>query len=79
MSLASEGKLVAPLGKYRVIGVDTFEGPTADYFIADVNTLEEAIALANKHGGEMNPVYVYDDKPLIPLQNAVPVYRHGSY
>jgi len=52
--------LRAPTGKFRVVGVDTFEGPTADYLIGDFPSLEEAQASATKHGGDMNPVYVYD-------------------
>jgi hypothetical protein len=74
MSLASEGKLIAPSGKYRVVGVDTFEDACADYLIADVDTLKEATDLADKHGGEMNPVYVYNDH-----EPARPVYHTGSY
>ncbi len=62
MSLASENKLIAPRGQFRVVGVDTFEGPCADYLIGDYKTSEEAIKIAKEHGGEMNPVYVYDDK-----------------
>ena len=42
MSLASEGKLKAPKGKFRVVGVDTFAGPTDDYLIGDFDTVEEA-------------------------------------
>lgn len=55
-------ELKAPTGKFRVVGVDTFEGPTADYLIGDYATLDEACSIAAKHGGDMNPVYVYDDK-----------------
>ena len=35
MSLASEGKLKAPKGMYRVVGIDTFEAFDADYLIGD--------------------------------------------
>ena len=52
---------MAPEGKFRVIGVDTFEGPCADYLVGDYDTLEEAAGVCAKHGGQMNPVYVYDD------------------
>jgi hypothetical protein len=50
----------APPGKFRVLGVDTFEGPFEDYLIADCDTKEKAIDLAKKHGADMNPTYVYD-------------------
>jgi len=50
----------APPGKFRVLGVDTFSGPFEDYLIADCDSKETAIALAKKHGGSMNPTYVYD-------------------
>lgn len=53
-------QLKAPTGKFRVVGVDTFEGPTADYLIGDFPSLEEAKQKATESGGEMNPVYVYD-------------------
>jgi len=62
MSLASEGKLIAPSGKFRVIGVDTFEGPDADYLIEDADTLADAKKLADANAASMNPTYVYDDK-----------------
>ena len=54
-------RLVAPTGKYRVVGVDTFEGPTADYLIGDYNSLSEAKEACQEHGGQMNPCYVYSD------------------
>jgi hypothetical protein len=55
--------LAAPVGMYRVIGVDTFEHPTeGDYLVGDFDTLEEAKRAADKTGGQANPVYVYDDK-----------------
>src|SRR5262249_59854298 len=62
MSLASEGKLKAPRGKFRVVGVDTFEGPDADYLIEDADSLKKARQLADQNVGDMNPTYVYDDK-----------------
>lgn len=52
--------LKAPAGKFRVVGVDTFEGPRADYLIGDYSLLEKAKEVADEHGGTMNPVYVYD-------------------
>lgn len=60
-SLAAAGRLKAPHGKFRVVGVDTFEGPTADYLVGDFGTSAEAIQVAHKNGGEMNICYVYDD------------------
>jgi hypothetical protein len=55
-------RLTAPKGKFRVIGVDTFEGPRADYLIDDFKSLHAAIASARSHAGNMNPCYVYDDE-----------------
>lgn len=52
--------LRAPAGKFRVIGVDTFEGPREDYLIGDYDNETLAIEVARGHAGEMNPVYVYD-------------------
>ena len=56
--------LTAPKGKFRVIGVDTFEGPRADYLIDDFKKLKDAIESARSHAGNMNPCYVYDDEGL---------------
>lgn len=51
----------APSGKFRVLGVDTFEGPFEDFLIADCDDKETAINLAKSHTAEMQPCYVYDD------------------
>ena len=61
MSLASEGKLKAPKGKFRVVAVDTFAGPTEDYLIGDYNSVVEAKKVCAEPSGQMNPCYVYDD------------------
>lgn len=64
MSLASEGKLIAPNGKFRVIGVDTFEDPDdADFLIGDFDK-ETAIQTAKDKANpaKMFMVYVYDDE-----------------
>jgi hypothetical protein len=50
----------APKGKFRVIGVDTFDG--GDWLDEDCKTLDEAIKLANQKGGQMTIMYVYDDE-----------------
>lgn len=49
----------APTGKFRVIGVDTFDG--GDWLQGDCDTLDQAIALAKTKGGEMTKMHVYDD------------------
>ncbi len=63
MSLASEGKLTAPLGKFRVIGVDLFEAWDADYLVGDFEDLETALEAAKQrnHPEKMNVAYVYND------------------
>lgn len=53
-------KLQAPKGKYRVIGVDTFDG--GDWVQGDFDTREEAMNCASIKGGQMTVMYVYDDK-----------------
>jgi hypothetical protein len=50
----------APKGKYRVIGVDTFDG--GDWLEGDFDTKEEAVLHAKARGGEMTKMYVYDDR-----------------
>lgn len=49
----------APEGKFRVIGVDTFDG--GDWVQGDFVTKDEALAEARRKGGEMTKMYVYDD------------------
>lgn len=49
----------APKGKFRVIGVDTFDG--GDWVQGDFDTKEAALAVAQAKGGEMTKMHVYDD------------------
>lgn len=49
----------APAGKFRVIGVDTFDG--GDWVEGDFDTREAALARARAKGGEMTRMHVYDD------------------
>ena len=50
----------APKGKFRVIGVDTFDG--GDWVVGDYTTLEEARKIARAKGGEMTVMHIYNDK-----------------
>ena len=59
-SLAASGQLKAPKGKFRLIGVDTFEAPDADFLVGDFTDKKEAITEAEKRAGRMRPMYVYD-------------------
>jgi hypothetical protein len=52
-------ELKAPAGKFRVVGVDTFDG--TDWVYGDYDTQEQALALAEAKGGEMLKTHVYDD------------------
>jgi hypothetical protein len=65
-------RLQADPGMFRVVGVDTFEGPGAEYMIGDFDDPNDACQTAREHGGTMNPVYVYDDE-------GVMVFKAGSY
>lgn len=49
----------APKGKFRVVGVDTFDG--GDWVYDDMDTLEEAKKFADEKGARMLRIYVYDD------------------
>lgn len=61
-SMAARGELRAPrAGWFRVVGVDTFEAPDADFHIGDFADRGEAIAEATARAGVMRPVYVYDE------------------
>lgn len=53
-------ELKAPEGKFRVVGVDTFDG--TDWVEADYDTKEAALQAARHRGGEMLKMHVYDDK-----------------
>lgn len=61
MAIGAKNELRAPKGKYRVIGVDTFDGPTEDYLIGDYDSEDKAREACKDHGGVMNPTYCYDD------------------
>ena len=50
----------APKGKFRVIGVDTFDN--TDWIEGDFDTRKEAIERAKEKGGTMCKTHVYDDK-----------------
>lgn len=52
-------ELKAPRGKYRVVGVDTFDGE--DFLIGDFDSKEEAIQIAHERGGHMRKTHVYSD------------------
>lgn len=49
----------APRGKYRVIGVDTFDG--GDWHQGDFDTKDAALKCAHDKGGPMTKMHVYDD------------------
>lgn len=62
----------APKGKFRVIGVDTFDG--GDWKYDDYKTLAAAKKFVDEEtkGKQMLKVYVYDDKGAC-------VYSSGSF
>lgn len=51
-------QLKSDKGKFRVVGVDTFDG--GDWVVGDYDTKEEALAIARAKGGQMTMMYVYD-------------------
>jgi hypothetical protein len=60
-SLAGRGQLIAPSGRFRLVGVDTFRGPFCDFLAGDFDNREDAIAEATARAGRLQPFYVYDD------------------
>ena len=62
--------LQALTGEYRVVLVDTFDG--SDCVIGNYKDLDEATKIADKKGGQMTIVYVYDSAGKI-------VYSAGSF
>lgn len=63
-------ELKAPKDKFRVVGVDTFDG--TDWVKCDCDTLEEAQEIAQENAGYMLKYYVYNDK-------AKQLYSAGTY
>lgn len=66
-------ELIAPHGKFRIVGIDRFEPPGMGHFVyADYESLEEAIKIAMQKTYESSGdatsedvstvYYVYDDK-----------------
>ena len=62
----------APKGKFRVIGVDTFDQEGSDWIEGDFKTQEDAFAKARSAGGEMTKTHVYNDK-------GIHVYEAGTF
>ncbi|MBI5213853.1 MAG: hypothetical protein HY957_10890 [Nitrospirae bacterium] len=65
--------LIAPKGKYRIIGIDKFHPPGTDHWlVGDYYDLETALKIARAKTEEAKPLatsssiatvyYVYDDK-----------------
>jgi hypothetical protein len=48
-----------PKGKFRVIGVDTFDGD--DWVEGDFDSAQAALSHARSKGGQMTKMHVYDD------------------
>lgn len=58
--MLSEKDFKAPKGKFRVIGVDTFDG--TDWIDGNFTTKKAAIKHADERGATMLKTHVYDDK-----------------
>lgn len=52
--------LKAPEGKFRVVGVDTFDG--SDWVEGDYDTREKALEVVRRKGGTMLKMHAYDDR-----------------
>jgi len=52
----------APRGKFRVIGVDTFSNDKEEWLVGDYSSKYYAKKKADKKGGQMTKMHVYDDK-----------------
>lgn len=63
-------ELKAPKGKYRVVGVDTFSNE--DWIVGDYNGSKEAKEIADKKGGTMTMMHVYD-------HNGKCIHTAGTY
>lgn len=60
--MISKKKFKAPKGKFRIIGVDVFDG--ADWIEGNFKTLQEAINHADEvtEGKNMLKMHIYDDR-----------------
>ena len=58
--MATNLELKAPIGKFRVICVDTFD--STDWIDGDYDTYSEAVEIAKYKGGNMLKTHVYDDQ-----------------
>ena len=58
--ISKRAKQQAPMGKFRIVGVDTFSNE--DWVEGDFVTLEQAKHVANQRGGEMRKMYIYNDQ-----------------
>lgn len=68
--MLSRKDFIAPKGKFRVIGVDTFD--SSDWVSGDFDTQQEAVEHANEKGGVMLKTHVYDD-------NGNHIHEAGSF
>ena len=67
MSLATEEKLAAPPGRFRLIAVDIFPTPAEDWVIGDFDSLDDARKAAEEKRRQSLSIgslrfYIYDDK-----------------
>lgn len=64
MQLPKHENRVAPKGRFRLLEVDTFEGPFAETVMGSFPTVKEALDVGTqlKDGHGMLKYYVYDDK-----------------
>lgn len=60
--MAQNVKRQAPVGKFRVVGVDTFSPEDPDWVEGDFDDLATAQQRAQGAGGEMTMMHIYDDQ-----------------
>ena len=61
-SLAGRGKLRAPRGRFRLVGVDTFAGPFEDFLVGDFEDLDDAKREAVARASRLVPFYIYNER-----------------
>jgi hypothetical protein len=62
--------LKAPVGKYRVVSVDTFDG--GDYVVGDYKDKKEAFKVAGEKSGTMCIAYVFNSR-------GEKIYKAGTF
>jgi hypothetical protein len=69
---ATKEELTAPIGKFRVLGVDVHVDTGAVYLIGDFDTITLAKEAAKQRASTGSPMFIYNDQAKL-------IVRYGSW